>query len=307
MLLSIIKRLRCGMEKYTSYEKIDKREVTAFRGLESDLIVHISSSSSMGIPLSIESFGISKPNKNYYIRRKQSTYFILEYIVSGKGTLINNGKHYPLRAGDTYLLEPGSSHEYFSDQRDPMQKYWVNFKSDLFFDILKAYSLSDVTVFQGVDLSENFQKLFALEQISTENQAIFKQASVILFEMFMRLAELTDKAVEQDTLAYKIRSYLDRALTAKISLKEIQDSLFISRSKLIRAFKKEYGVTPYDYLLEEKIKLAKQLLRNTDYSVRSIAERLDFSDEHYFSGFFKKKVGLTPSEYRKEKKEKTSS
>lgn len=294
------------MEKYKTYDNIDKREVTAFNGLESDLIQHIEGSSSLSAPLYVESFGESLPNKKYYIRRRQSTYFILEYIIGGKGTLINNGQIYHLRTGDAYLLEPGSSHEYFSDQRDPLHKYWINFKSDVFFDIIKAYSLTGVTVFQNADLTEQFKKMFDLEKISTKNDDIYTKASAIIFEMLMRLAEAVGNSVEPLTLAHKIRSYLDRALTSKISLQEIQDQLFISRSKLIREFKKEYGVTPYDYLLDGKIKLAKQLLRNTEYSVRSISERLDFSDEHYFSGFFKKKVGCSPSEYRNTQKDKYS-
>ena len=57
-------------------------------------------------------------------------------------------------------------------------------------------------------------------------------------------------------------------------------------------------MTPYAYLLEKKLELAGQLLRDTNLSVREIAEKLSFADEYYFSNVFKKKMGVTPSLWR---------
>jgi YesN/AraC family two-component response regulator len=45
--------------------------------------------------------------------------------------------------------------------------------------------------------------------------------------------------------------------------------------------------------------LAKSLLQNTSLSAKEIAFRLGFSDEHYFSNFFKKRTGMRPVEYKK--------
>ena len=74
-----------------------------------------------------------------------------------------------------------------------------------------------------------------------------------------------------------------------------------SESQTIRIFKRAYGVTPYAYLLEKKLDLAGQLLRDTNLSVREIAEKLSFADEYYFSNVFKKKTGVSPSVYRRGK------
>ena len=122
------------MEKYTTFDHIKKKDICKFNGLEDEVLTYIYHSPHK-VPLSIESFGITFPNSNFHIQRMDATYFILEYIVSGKGYLKIDGKLHELHANDVYLLEPGSSHEYYADKNAPFKKYWINFRSDVFFNI----------------------------------------------------------------------------------------------------------------------------------------------------------------------------
>ena len=62
-------------------------------------------------------------------------------------------------------------------------------------------------------------------------------------------------------------------------------------------FKRAYGITPYDYILTRKIETAKLLLKNSSLSVKEIAYRLNFADEHYFSNIFLQKTGVRPKKY----------
>lgn len=54
----------------------------------------------------------------------------------------------------------------------------------------------------------------------------------------------------------------------------------------------------YQYLLSQKILIAKKLLLGTNVSITNISEQLGFKSVFYFSRLFKKKVGLSPREYR---------
>ncbi len=65
------------------------------------------------------------------------------------------------------------------------------------------------------------------------------------------------------------------------------------------AFKKSYGQSATDYLTELRIGQAKQLLRETDFLLRDIAQKVGYNDEFYFSRKFKKEVGVSPSLYSK--------
>ena len=286
------------MEKYITFDHIRKKDISSFTGLENEVLTYIYHSQKK-VPLSIESFGITFPSPNFHIQRFNARYFILEYIVSGKGYLKVDGKLHTLHANDVYLLEPGSSHEYYADKDEPFKKYWINFKSDVFFHILHEYDLNQIYVFHDTDISEEMTKIFALEKVSLYNDQIYKQASKYLFTIFMKLAEKNHIKAEGSVIAQQILAELDKAIDSSVSIDEICKTLFISRSKLIREFKKHYDITPHAYLVNRKIAFAKMLLQNSAHSIKSISNHLGFADEHYFSNIFKQKTGMTPSEYRK--------
>lgn len=286
------------MEKYTTFDHIRKKDISSFNGLEDEVLTYIYHSAQKA-PLSIECFGITYPNPNFHIRRTDATYFILEYIISGKGYLVVDGKKHTLHANDVYLLEPGSSHEYYADKEDPFKKIWINFKSDLFFMILNEYNLKQTYVFHDTDIMEDMSNIIALEKVSVYNDQIYKTASKYLFNIFMTLAEKKQLVPSESPIAQQILAELDKAIDSNVSIDDICNKLFISRSKAIREFKKYYNTTPHAYLLDRKISFAKMLLQNSRHSIKSISAHLGFADEKYFANVFKSRTGMTPSQYRK--------
>ena len=276
------------MEKYTTFDHIRKKDISSFTGLENEVLTYIYHSPQK-VPLSIECFGITYPNPNFHIKRTDATYFILEYIMSGKGYLVVDGRTHELKANDVYLLEPGSAHEYYADKNDPFKKIWVNFKSDVFFNILNEYGLKQTYVFHDTDILQEMSRIIELEKVSVYNDNIYKSASKYLFEIFMKLAEKNQANTQSSSIAQQILAELDKAIDSSVSIDDICNSLFISRSKMIREFKKHYHQTPHAYLLGRKIGFAKMLLQETTHSIRSIASHLGFSDEHYFANVFKSK------------------
>ena len=76
------------------------------------------------------------------------------------------------------------------------------------------------------------------------------------------------------------------------------DKLSITNNTLSKAVKKEFSKTPSQLINERIILEAKKLLHLTYRSVKEIASELGFSDEFYFSRYFKKSVGCSPKKYR---------
>lgn len=286
------------MEKYTSFEQICKEDLSSFSGLDNEILTFIYRSENK-VPLTVESFGITFPDSNFHIKRNNSMYFILEYIISGKGHLNVGEKSFTLHPNDVYILEPGSSHEYYADKKDPYKKIWVNFRSDLFHNIFNELNLNGKYVFRNIDISPEMEQIFALEHISRYNDHIYLQACQHLFSIFMKLAAQKPVISDGTSLAQEIRKELDDAINKTVTIDTLCEKLKISRSKLIRVFKQNYNITPYAYLLNQRVLVGKSLLRNTRHSIKSIATHLDFSDEHHFTNVFKKKTGMTPNEYRK--------
>lgn len=288
------------MKKYKNFNVISGKDIASFRGLEKEISFSPYAETEI-LPLRISRFGITNPDQRYYIERLPSPCFILEYIVSGVGYLTVGGEKYKLTAGDAYLIHPGDFCEYYADGDDPYKKYWINFSAELFFnEMLKAYGITD-RVFHGVDLSQSFEKLFSLENVSAFNDDLYIPASKIIFGMIMDIALKKKDGSESAgrDIAAAVRYILSKSVASPISISDVASKVFRSENDVIRQFRKRYGITPYSYLLELRIKMAKNLLGNTDKTLAEIAAHLCFSSEYHFSNTFKKKVGISPKEYRR--------
>lgn len=85
-----------------------------------------------------------------------------------------------------------------------------------------------------------------------------------------------------------------------MGLNKICEYLNISTSHFSNILKRETGKTFTEVLTDIRMEKAKQLLRQTDLKNYEIAEKVGFSDPHYFSVAFKKTTGMTPKEYARE-------
>ncbi|MBQ7644339.1 MAG: helix-turn-helix transcriptional regulator, partial [Spirochaetales bacterium] len=92
--------------------------------------------------------------------------------------------------------------------------------------------------------------------------------------------------------------YICKHATLPVSRWQIADEVHVSEDYLTRIFKKELGLSPWDYLNRYRIWLAGTLLRNTGMSVNDVAEATGFQDQAYFCRVFKKIRGFSPSRVR---------
>jgi AraC-like DNA-binding protein len=87
-------------------------------------------------------------------------------------------------------------------------------------------------------------------------------------------------------------------INKEIDIHEIASNLGTSYSWFRKVFKEYTGFAPSQYFQELKLRKSKELLIESNLSVKEIAYHLNFSSYEYFLSFFKKRVGLTPLEYR---------
>ena len=112
-------------------------------------------------------------------------------------------------------------------------------------------------------------------------------------------AEKLDRLAIHTGTAQNVKSFIDCNIYRKINAELVAEKFRFSVSQLSRLFKREYGATVYNYILEQKIATAEKLLQNSSLTVKQIADMLNFTDEHYFCNIFKKKRGVTPGRIRK--------
>ncbi|KVD82501.1 AraC family transcriptional regulator [Burkholderia sp. ABCPW 14] len=87
--------------------------------------------------------------------------------------------------------------------------------------------------------------------------------------------------------------------TGAMSIDEIAHACRVSRSYFIKAFSAMTGKTPHQWLIEQRIDIAKQLLAHGDWTLARIAEHCGFSSQSHFTQTFTKVVGLPPGGWRR--------
>ncbi|MBN8857052.1 MAG: helix-turn-helix transcriptional regulator [Sphingobacteriales bacterium] len=107
---------------------------------------------------------------------------------------------------------------------------------------------------------------------------------------------------KQYLLEQMIRSkkFMDEHFAEKIQLGEISKSANLSKFHFVRLFKKHYGVTPNQYLIEKRVLEAKKLLASGKSVFESCAD-VGFESASTFSGLFKKITGVAPADYYSKK------
>lgn len=85
------------------------------------------------------------------------------------------------------------------------------------------------------------------------------------------------------------------------TVKKLGENVGLNNTKLQNGFKMFYGLTVNEYVQQRRLDLAKNLIRNTDFSFSEIAYMVGLSSKSYFSKIFKDRYGITPSEIRNRK------
>lgn len=129
---------------------------------------------------------------------------------------------------------------------------------------------------------------------SEETIAWIKGICVNLTNSILSMRQDTCKLLLGKAKEYIKKNYSDQ----EISINKVSSYLHISPSYLSLIFKKETGETFLNYLIGIRLEAAKELLMNTSLKTSEIAERIGYSDPHYFSYFFKRNFGVSPREFR---------
>ena len=93
--------------------------------------------------------------------------------------------------------------------------------------------------------------------------------------------------------------YIKEHLTEKISIDALARESCMSRSAFFLAFKKQFGLSPLEYVQQERIQKARQLLADATMSITDVCYQSGFNNLNYFIKLFKRMEGVTPTAYRK--------
>lgn len=100
------------------------------------------------------------------------------------------------------------------------------------------------------------------------------------------------------SIAVLLKEYADSHYTEEIHTSDIADVFFIDSDYGSKLFKKEFGISFKNYIIQKRLETAKHLLLHTDLSINAISTSVGYENYSYFTRLFKKTMGITPIEYR---------
>lgn len=125
----------------------------------------------------------------------------------------------------------------------------------------------------------------------------FKELLVkILHQPFEGLL-LQENSINHNKL-HIVKKYIQNNIHQKLSIDAMAELISVSKSNFFKLFKKEVGISPNEFILKERISLAKTMLLRKE-SIKEVAFLTGFSDTNYFTRVFKAHEGTTPKLFQK--------
>ncbi len=258
-------------------------------------------------------------------RERITRYYELELIVGGAGSMTTEEKKYCTMRGNVFFRKPGmktqgvAGYYCYAIAFDPLERkernavynttipYWITDKNTQiedygFFDKYPdCYQTSHyeelLQLFEKVGLLYTEDSLKNKCEISAAVQEIFQ---IVDSECKDGNILKTNKSVlKHYDLILSCKQYIDKNLEKRFTLDELAAQCGLSKNFFSKTFKKVVGMTPFEYIIESRMLLARKLILTTNISIDQIVTLCGFEDRTYFYRMFKKRFHSAPAVYRK--------
>lgn len=228
----------------------------------------------------------------------------LFFIVGGKGQFLIEDRLYPVDINNLVMINPNVPHTEVSLNAQPLEYIVLGIdgielatteNSNGQFSILDHY--------ESAEISGCLRNI--LREMELKNPGYEDICQAYMEILIIRLMRTTSLAVptEPQTVSTNrqcaaVQRYIDLHFKEALTLEQLADEGHMNKFYLSHAFKKEYGISPINYMISKRIEESKYLLAETDLSMSQIAQLLGFSSLSYFSQVFRRTQDISPMEYR---------
>lgn len=240
---------------------------------------------------------------NFSVNRPSGYEWYLLLLVKSPAIFVINGKEIATPANTLIIYDKNHPHEYRANQAD-YRNDWIHFDADSsFFSnhqihlnkplyITNQYYFSDLIQKMANEFySNNPYKELTIEYLM--HILCIKTREQMMIKSFIpRHTRIHEELI-------KLRSKIYSNPQNNWSVPIMANKLHISCGYLQNIYKKTFKISCMSDVIESRTTYAKELLLETDFSVREISDLCGYNNEVHFMRQFKKRTAMTPSEYRK--------
>lgn len=241
------------------------------------------------------------------IERSVIEFYHLMIVFKGNFTFFANGEKITVKENDALILPPGTSRErlphpdksdyaifnfrYTKDNECPSYVLFKNAVTPYIRKLLDSYSCkyyNDLSCSYDFYISPHY-KIDNSKELAKMRGILHNHLNCILIELFDSL-----NTQSQNRYVNSAIKFINDNITSTITLTDVSNAIYLSKEYTARIFKKEMNMTVTDFILHQKLLLAKDLLTSDEMTLKKISEKLGYQDYNYFSRIFKKHFGISP-------------
>lgn len=228
-------------------------------------------------------------------------------VLKGEGGYLINQKKTLVREGDLVLLKPGDTCEPFVLPGRRFDRFFMHFTIPLSGEPgLIHQRLSKLSAININRLAEVKHLCLCIMREIHDGPKGRLLANHYLSEILIRLVYLDERGrsprgtrlIEKHSEKLsQVMSAMELDYSRKTPLAKLANQVRLSERHLLRLFKKTYGGSIHQFLLQKRLDKAKLLLLENKIKINEIARLTGFDSARHFSATFRKKTGLTPTAY----------
>lgn len=245
-------------------------------------------------------------NYNFHgLRRGQHEHAIWQYTLSGYGIFDFGGVKQNVMPGEAFIaIVPENHCYYFPKSSCNWEFIYLTFTGKNSIKLFREYRQRYGAVIhynKDSDVVKNAWEIFNNAQTDKISNAYQVSSFAYNFIMQMFCESRFDNEIANNSPPWVqiVKEYCAKNVSADIMIEDLARMANCSKWHFSRQFTLYEGVSPHRYLMNLRLKLALQLLENSTFSIKEIAEKCGFYDLAYFGKIFKSRMNISPREYRK--------
>lgn len=256
--------------------------------------------------------GHFRQGKGYHAWRSHGTRdWLFIYTVSGQGRFGYAGGEWISQPGEAALVRPGTLHDYgVTPPGFRWELLWAHFHPRPEWHEWLAWpeiapGLGAITIHDR-ELREQIEtRLKDMHALATGPQRRAEVFAMNAFEEVLLWCDAQNPRVQARPVDSRLRDsmeYISRNLSQPISISKLATTAKLSVSRYSHLFREQAGTTPQQYIEQQRLNRAQQLLELTQMSIKEIAYEVGFANPFYFTLRFNKRFGRSPRAYRQHRK-----
>ncbi len=254
----------------------------------------------------IQDIGYYKCGFGHITIREAMRSLLLIYTLNGKAFLHYRGKKYQAKAGDVFFINCRYPHVYGTDSNEHWEFKFIHFygnnSNEIYETIYQMYGAiirgkTNNPIIETINKLELLTKQRAKYLESQTMAGVAKLFSEIIQLSATRLGEIKNN--KPNKIVDRAIRFIEKNYHTNIVLSDISEASCASKYHFSRIFKKIIGSSPYRYLINYRVNIAKEKLKQTSKSIAEIAVETGFESPSNFIKTFQSIEGVTPHNFRK--------